>query len=60
MNNKEIRQFEENVIDLFNASPLEIEVKRLIAENVMYKLSHEADKIIVMEIQQEVSDAESL
>ena len=58
--NKDIRKLEEDIIDLFNSSPLEIEIKRLVAETVMYKLSHEADKIIIAEIRKEGEDAENI
>lgn len=56
--NKDIRQLEDNLINVLNASDISVEVKRLIVETIMYKLSHEADKIIIAEIQEE-NNAES-
>lgn len=50
MKNSEIRSFEDAVIDLFNASSLEPEIKRLVAQNVFNLITKQADKIIVEEI----------
>lgn len=50
MGNAEIRDFYNNVIDLFNKSTLPIEVKRLIAENVNYLIEKAADNAIKEEL----------
>lgn len=50
MDNFKIRDFEDKVIDLFNASDLQIEIKRLIAQNVLNLLTKKADEVILQEI----------
>lgn len=52
MINKAIREFEDKVIDLFNAYPLEPEIKRLVAQNVLDKITKVADAKIVEEIRE--------
>lgn len=47
--NTEIRKFEETVIDVFNASDLPIEVKRLVCEVVLNLIRKEADNAIIQE-----------
>ena len=51
--NEQIRRFEDMVIDLFNTSPLEPEIKRLIAQNVLDKITKVADSKILEEIREE-------
>lgn len=51
MDNYRIRQFEDKVIDLFNTSDLQIEIKRLVAQNVLNLLTKKADETITAEIQ---------
>lgn len=53
MKNKEIRAFEDAVIDLFNASNLEPEIKRLVAQNVLNQITKVADATIVEELKEE-------
>lgn len=50
MGNAEIRDLYNKVIGLFNESPLPIEVKRLIAENVNYLIEKSADNAIKEEL----------
>lgn len=63
--NKKIRQFEDNLIAFFNESDLDIEVKRLVAQNILNLIEKQADKIILNELSQpitemgELKDAES-
>lgn len=52
MTNREIRELEDNIIALLNASDVPIEVKRLIVSNVYNLVTKEADKTIVAESQQ--------
>ena len=60
MINKEIRQLEDHIINILNDSPIEIEVKRLVVSNIMFKLEKESDKIIIAEMRQEENNAESI
>ena len=50
MDNYKIRQFEDSVIDMFNKSDLQIEIKRLVAQNVLNLLTKKADETITREI----------
>ena len=50
--NEQIRRFEDMVIDLFNTSPLEPEIKRLIAQNVLDKITKVADAKIIEELKE--------
>ena len=52
MDNYKIRQFEDSVIDMFNKSDLQIEIKRLVAQNVLNLLTKKADETITREIQE--------
>ena len=52
MDNYKIRQFEDSVIDTFNKSDLQIEIKRLVAQNVLNLLTKKADETITKEIQE--------
>lgn len=52
MKNRQIRAFEDAVIDLFNASDLEPEIKRLVAQNVLDKITKVADTKILEEIRE--------
>ncbi len=51
MDNFKIRDFEDKVINLFNSSELQIEIKRLVAQNVLNLLTKKADETITREIQ---------
>lgn len=53
MKNRKIRAFEDAVIDLFNSSDLEPEIKRLVAQNVLNLITKKADETIVLEIRKE-------
>lgn len=50
MDNYRIREFEDKIIDVFNASDLQIEIKRLVAQNVLNLLTKKADETITREI----------
>ena len=52
MMNYEIRKFEDDLIDKFNQCTLPIEVKRLIAKNILNEVTKQADKLILEEIQE--------
>lgn len=54
--NEQIRRFEDMVIDLFNTSPLEPEIKRLIAQNVLDKITKVADAKIIEELKEVKKD----
>ena len=49
MINTQIRQFRDSIIAITNASPLPIEVKRLVFSEVRNLIEAEADKAIVEE-----------
>ena len=48
--NKEIRAFEDKIVETFNSSGLPIEVKRLVAQNVLNVITKKADEVILQEI----------
>ena len=52
MINKAIREFEDKVIEVFNSYQLEPEIKRLVAQNVLDKITKVADNKILAEIQE--------
>lgn len=52
MINKAIREFEDKVIEVFNSYQLEPEIKRLVAQNVLDKVTKIADAKILEEIQE--------
>lgn len=52
MINKAIREFEDKVIEVFNAYQLEPEIKRLVAQNVLDKITKVADAKILEEIRE--------
>lgn len=58
MDNYKIRQFEDSVIDMFNKSDLQIEIKRIIAQNVLNLLTKKADEIITKEIAENKKEEE--
>lgn len=59
MKNSQIRSFEDAVIDLFNASSLEPEIKRLVAQNVLDKITKVADAKILEELREETKNGNS-
>ena len=58
MDNYKIRQFEDSVIDMFNKSDLQIEIKRMVAQNVLNLLTKKADEIIMQEIAENKKEEE--
>lgn len=58
MDNYKIRQFEDSVIDMFNKFDLQIEIKRLVAQNVLNLLTKKADEIIMQEIAENKKEEE--
>lgn len=58
MINAQIRQFRENIISVTNASPLPIEVKRLVFEEVRQQLREIANDVINAELAQDASNEE--
>lgn len=56
MINKAIREFEDKVIEVFNSYQLEPEIKRLVAQNVLDKITRMADAKIVEEIKEVKED----
>lgn len=65
MNNLEIRKLEDEIIRLLNVTDVPIEAKRLIIKDVLNIVEKEADKVIMVELSQpiteygEMKDAES-
>ena len=53
MKNKDIRQFEDAIIDLCNSYDLPCEIKRLALKSVLGLITRECDKAILLEIQEE-------
>lgn len=58
MINSQIRQFRNSIIALTNASPLPIEVKRLVFEEVKLQIDLEAEKTINIEKEQLKAESE--
>lgn len=58
MDNYKIRQFEDSVIEMFNKSDLQIEIKRMVAQNVLNLLTKKADEIIMQEIAENKKEEE--
>ena len=56
--NIEIREFEDKVFDLFNMYQLEPEIKRLVAQSVLNKVTKLADDQIRKEVDDEIKIAE--
>lgn len=56
MINKVIREFEDKIIDVFNSYDLDPEIKRLVAQNVLDKITKVADNKILEEIREEKKD----
>ncbi len=57
MINVQIRQFKERIISETNASPLPIEVKRLVFVEVMKQLQEVADSVINTELAQSAQES---
>ena len=62
MVNTEIRQFRDSIIAITNASPLPIEIKRLVFSEIQTLINQEADKVIIAERKQanETKEKESV
>ncbi len=56
MINVQIRQFREDIILKTNASPLPVEVKRLVFAEIMKQLEETADSVICEELTQSVQE----
>lgn len=54
--NAGIREFEDKVIDVFNTYNVPIEVKRLVAQNVLNMITKKADEVIMKEIRDGVKE----
>lgn len=52
MINSEIRQFRNSLVAMTNASPLPIEIKRLVFEEVQRQIAMESERVIAEEKQQ--------
>lgn len=57
--NLQIREFEQNIINFINQSPLPIEVKRLVMKDIFYQVDKMADEAINQEIQRIKMEQES-
>ena len=49
MINTQIRQLRDSIISMINASPLPIEIKRLVFAEIQTQINNEADRIIIAE-----------
>lgn len=52
MINTQIRQFKDSIIAMANASPLPIEIKRLVFAEIQTQINIEAEKVILLEKQE--------
>ena len=52
MDNYKVRELEDKLIDIINASDVMPEVKRLIVQNLLNLITKQADATITMEIQE--------
>lgn len=59
MNSLEIREFEQAIINQINQSPLPLEVKRLIVENICAQVNEATNKQIQAELKERSSKEES-
>lgn len=59
MNSLEIREFEQKIINQINQSPLPLEVKRLIVENICAQVNEATNKQIQVELAERSSKEES-
>jgi hypothetical protein len=53
MINSQIRQFRDSIVAMANASPLPIEIKRLVLAEVYTAYREQSDKVILAENKQE-------
>lgn len=54
--NVEIRRLQENMVNLINSAQLPTEAKRLVVCEVLHKLEVQAEKDIVLELQQTIKE----
>lgn len=59
MINSEIRQFRNSLVAMTNASPLPIEIKRLVFEEVQRQIAMESERVIAEEKQQAESNKDT-
>lgn len=59
MNSLEIREFEQGIINQINQSPLPLEVKRIIVENICAQINEATNKQIQAELAERSSKKES-
>lgn len=59
MNSLEIREFQQAIINQINQSPLPLEVKRLIVENICAQVNEATNKQIQVELTERNSKSES-
>ena len=59
MINTQIRQLRDSIIAITNASPLPIEVKRLVFSEIQTQINQESDRIIIEEQEAENQTKES-
>lgn len=59
MINAEIRQFRNSLVAMTNASPLPIEIKRLVFEEVQRQIAMESERVITEENQQAESNKDT-
>lgn len=59
MNSLEIREFEQAIINQINQSPLPLEVKRLIVENICAQVNEATNKQIQAELKERSSKEEN-
>lgn len=59
MINAEIRQFRNSLVAMTNASPLPIEIKRLVFEEVQRQIAMESERVIAEEKQQAESNKDT-
>ena len=54
--NNQIRQFRDSIIAMVNASPLPIEIKRLIFSEIQLQISTESNRVIALEKEEEIKN----
>ena len=55
-----IRDFQNKIVELFNKTPLPMEVKRLVLLNILSQVKEEADKLVIeQQIEQQKGAADA-
>ena len=54
--NNQIRQFRDSIIAMVNASPIPIEIKRLIFSEIQLQISTESNRVIALEKEEEIKN----